>query len=295
MKKAFLPAILMALALTLSAGITRAAEEPVALPQPEAPITQLTYHGHSAFEIVTPKGQVLMIDPWLRNPVNPAAKGGKDPVAGVKNLDYILVTHGHYDHVGDASELSKKTGARLVASFELGGTMAHLLSFPQVHMRYNNLMNIGGEITIADGEVTVAMTQAIHSSSVQDPNAGKRNSLYVYAGTPCGFVIRVKDGPTIYHAGDTAYFRDMETIGRQYAPDVALLPMGGHFVMEPAMAAEAAATLQTKLAIPMHYGTYPVLEQKATPFLEALAAKNIPGLAVEPGRTILFAGKVLQQ
>ncbi len=106
--------------------------------------TALTWYGHAAFRIVTPKGKVLFIDPWLRNPMNPQAKDGKDPVAGIDKADYILVTHGHFDHVGDAVELGKKTGARLVTNYELGTNMAKLLGYPKNQMGFDPLMNIGG-------------------------------------------------------------------------------------------------------------------------------------------------------
>ena len=105
--------------------------------------TKITWHGHAAFEIVTPKGKVLMIDPWLKNPKNPSAKDGKDPVAGVSKLDYILISHGHSDHIGNSVALAKKTGARLVTNFELGKNMAKVLDYPAKQMGYDSLMNIG--------------------------------------------------------------------------------------------------------------------------------------------------------
>lgn len=258
-------------------------------------ITSLTFYGHSAFEIITPKGHVLMIDPLLRNPLNPNAKDGNDPFANITRLDYILVTHAHFDHVGDAVELSKATSARLVTNFELGGNMENLLGFPKLNMRFGNLMNIGGEITIANKEVLVAMTPAIHSSGMENPFKNRRQSAFVYGGNPAGFVLKIKNGPTIYHAGDTAYFKDMEVIGEQYAPDVALLPIGGHFVMEPHMAAKAAVAVKAKLAIPMHYATFPVLEQKPNKFIKALKETNIAHQVMKPGQTVRFAGTELQK
>lgn len=258
-------------------------------------ITSLTFYGHSAFEIITPGGHVLMIDPWLKNPVNPNAKDGNDPLNSITRLDYILVTHAHFDHVGDAVELSKSTGARLVTNFELGGNMERLLGFPKLNMRFKHLMNIGGEITIANEEVLIAMTPAIHSSGMENPFKNRNQSAFVYGGNPAGFVIKIKNGPTIYHAGDTAYFKDMEVIGEQYAPDVALLPIGGHFVMEPYMAAKAAAAVKAKLAIPMHYATLPVLEQKPDKFITALKETNIAFQIMKPGETLRFAGTELQK
>ena len=186
-------------------------------------VTQLTWFGHAAFRIVTPKGKVLYIDPWLNNPMNPAARKDKDQesalaedaLAGITKADYILITHGHFDHVGDSVALAKKTGARLVTNFELGSNMAKLLGYPKNQMGFDSLMNIGGEIRIADGEVTVAMVPAIHSSGLQNPHAGPDEADMVYGGNPAGFVLMIKDGPTIYDTGDTAYFSDMKLIREQ--------------------------------------------------------------------------------
>lgn len=252
--------------------------------------TTLTWHGHSAFEIVTPKGKVLMIDPWLKNPTNPAAKSGKDPIAGIAKLDYILITHGHFDHVGDAVALAKKTKARLVTNFELGTNLAKLHGFPKEQMGLDTLMNIGGEITIADGEVTVIMVPAVHSSGLNDPFAGDKDADVVYGGNPAGFVLRIKDGPTIYHSGDTAFFRDLSVIGELYEPDVALINTGGHFGMEPAMAARAAKLIQAKLTIPHHYGTFPVLAHDPQRFVEEAEKRGVAYRILQPGTSITFKG-----
>lgn len=255
--------------------------------------TTVTWHGHAAFEIVTPNGKVLMIDPWLKNPVNPKAKDGKDPVEGITKADYILITHGHFDHTGDAAAIAKKTGARLVATLELGTNMAKLLGYPKDQMGFDTLMETGGEIKIADGEVIVMMVQAVHSSGVQNPNAGEKEPDMVESGSPVGFVLRINGGPTIYHTGDTAYFKDMELIG-ELAPDLALINIGGHFGMEPDMAARAAAAVKAKLVVPHHYATFPVLTQNTDGFTAALKKKGIAYKVMEPGSSIMFDGKNLK-
>jgi len=234
---------------------------------------------------------VLYIDPWLNNPMNPAAGKDKDALAGIDKADYILITHGHFDHVGDSVALAKKTGARLVTNFELGSNMAKLLGYPKDQMGFDTLMNIGGEIRIADGEVTVAMVPAIHSSGLQDPHAGPDAPDLVYGGNPAGFVLMIKDGPTIYDTGDTAYFSDMKLIREQYHPDVGLINIGGHFGMEPHMAALAAKTVGVKLAIPHHYATFPILTQNPDAWVKAVEKAHIEALVMKPGASIEFKGR----
>src|SRR2546426_2489755 len=148
--------------------------------------------------------------------------------------------------------------------------MGKLLGYPKEQMGFDTLMNIGGEITIADGEVMVAMTPAVHSSGLGNPLAKEQDPEIAAGGSAAGFVLKIKNGPTIYHSGDTAYFKDMEVIGERYAPDVALLNIGGHLRVEPAVAARAAARRRVKLAIPKPLRTFPVPTPDAPGFLHAL-------------------------
>ncbi|MDT5120600.1 MAG: hypothetical protein QOC96_82 [Acidobacteriota bacterium] len=259
--------------------------------QVSAQETKIKWFGHAAFSITTPKGKVLLIDPWLSNPSNPDVKAGKDPLASISKVDYILLTHGHRDHVGDAVEIAKRTGAVLICNPELAGNLVKLADFPAKQADTDAIMGIGGEIKIADGEVTVAMTPAVHSSSVFNPKATATEAERAYGGNPAGFVIIIKDGPTIYHSGDTAYFKDMETIGEEYQIDVALLNIGGHFGMEPRMAAKAAQSVRAKLAIPQHYATFPGITQNSDEFAAELKKLRIPFYEMKPGETITFRGK----
>ena len=272
---------LLVVSVALLAGVT----------QIDAQETKLRWFGHAAFSITTPNGKVLLVDPWLRNPSNPEAANGKDPLIAISKVDYILLTHGHRDHVGDAVEIARKTGAVLICNPELAGNLVKLADFPSKQAETDAIMGIGGEIRIASGEVTVAMTMAVHSSSVFNPKAGPNEPERAYGGNPAGFVIMIRNGPTIYHSGDTAYFKDMETIGESYSIDVALLNIGGHFGMEPEMAAKAAQSVRAKLAIPQHFGTFAGITQTSDSFAAKLKALKINFYAMKPGETISFRGR----
>jgi L-ascorbate metabolism protein UlaG (beta-lactamase superfamily) len=249
--------------------------------------TKLTWFGHAAFSITTPKGKVLLVDPWLRNPANADVKAGKDPLAAISKVDYILITHGHRDHVGDAVEIARKTGALLIANPELSANLVKLTDYP-AKQAGELVMQMGGEIQIADGEVTVAMTAAVHSSSVFNPKAGPNEPERAYGGNPAGFVIAIKDGPTIYHSGDTAYFKDMEVIGESYLIDVALINISQ---MGVKMSAKAVLSLRPRLVIPMHFGTFEGLLQNADAFGAETKKLKTGFYEMKPGETISFRGK----
>jgi L-ascorbate metabolism protein UlaG (beta-lactamase superfamily) len=187
-------------------------------------------------------------------------------------------------------EIAKTTGAMLIANPELASNLVRLADFPKASTEGDGIMGIGGEIRIADGEVTIAMTPAVHSSSVYNPKAAANEADRAYGGNPAGFVLMISGGPTIYHSGDTAYFRDMETIGEMYAIDIALLNIGGHFGMEPKMAARAASSVRAKTAIPHHFGTFPGITQDATEFAAALKPRGIAFREMKPGETLTFQG-----
>lgn len=215
--------------------------------------TQLTWYGHAAFKIVTPKGHVLLLDPWITNPAN---KHGKDDLAKIDKADLILLTHGHFDHVGDSVAIAKKTGARLVATYDLGQAMAKYGGYPEKQMGYDTLGNFGGELTLLDGEVKVAFIPAVHSSTVTEPEGAKNVHE---GGNPGGFLITIKDGPAIYDTGDTDVFTDMKLVRMFHKVDVMLACIGDHFTMGPKRAALAVKLVRPKLVIPMHYGTFPIL------------------------------------
>ncbi|MBU0624288.1 MAG: metal-dependent hydrolase [Candidatus Thermoplasmatota archaeon] len=208
----------------------------------------MTSLGHSAF-LLEGRDRVL-IDPFLTG--NPLASTTHDKV----DCDIICVTHGHGDHLGDAIDIARRTGAVVACIIEMSDwlekTGVKSVGF-----------NMGGTATIRNTKIT--MVPAFHSSSIGAPG------LEFSAAMAVGMV--VDSGKVVYHAGDTCVFGDMKLIGELYKPDVALLPIGGFFTMDPRQAAMATGLINPKIAIPMHYGTWPSIEQDPKEF-EKLAEKS---------------------
>ena len=210
---------------------------------------RITWLGHATVLVQTAKGTNILIDPFIaQNPKYP-----KDFVLPVK-IHYILLTHGHSDHISDAVPVAAKHNSTVVAMYELAAYIA------EKGVAHTIGMALGGTVQLDD--VAATMVEAKHSSSVQDEKGTH------YVGVAAGFVLTIADGPVLYHAGDTAVFGDMKLIRELYRPEVAMLPIGGHFTMGPVEAAMAVRFLEPKIVLPLHFGTIPQL--KGTP--EQLAA-----------------------
>jgi L-ascorbate metabolism protein UlaG (beta-lactamase superfamily) len=214
---------------------------------------RFTWFGHSAVELVTPGDKVVVFDPWLSNPTSPRA------AADLARCDLMLVSHGHFDHIGSAPRQVRDADALAIArrtqpawpcihelslwlETELEGSATEIIG-----------MNKGG--TVATRGIGVTMVHADHTAG--DWSAAGEGPLYL--GEPVGFVLTLEDGKRVYFAGDTDVFGDMTLIRDLHAPEIAFLPIGGHYTMGPAGAARAAQLLGVKSVVPIHYGTFPIL------------------------------------
>jgi L-ascorbate metabolism protein UlaG (beta-lactamase superfamily) len=226
----------------------------------------LTWLGHGTFRLDSPGGKRIYIDPWLGNPKCPEAE--KEP----ERIDVIALTHGHDDHLGQTIELAQKFQCPVIAMLEL----RDWLSLQGIHHDDAEAPNKGGTVEVAGIKIT--LTDARHSSSVF------RDDTIIYLGEPTGLVFELEDGKKVYFAGDTCVFGDMQLIGRIYQPDLAALPIGGHFTMDPREAAVALELLGTKRCLPCHWGTFPLLA--GTPDELKKLAPDVEILTPEPGEAV---------
>ncbi|MGD0941937.1 MAG: metal-dependent hydrolase [Terracidiphilus sp.] len=228
--------------------------------------TRVTWLGHATVLVQTPKGTNILIDPFIEH--NP--KYPRDFVLPEK-IQYVLLTHGHDDHIADVVPVAKKHGSTVVAIYELAGWVGAKGVANTIGM------NLGGTVQL--GDVAVTMVDAKHSSGVQD----ERGSHYL--GVAVGFVLTIAGGPVLYHAGDTAVFGDMRLISELYQPEVAILPIGGHFTMGPKEAAVAVRLLGANTVLPIHFGTMPQLKG-APEELAALIDSKVQVVRWTPGEAV---------
>jgi L-ascorbate metabolism protein UlaG (beta-lactamase superfamily) len=236
--------------------------------------TTITWYGHACIGIETAGGRRVLIDPWFGNPMSPRT------AESVDGCDLLLVTHGHSDHVGDAVALASRLRPALPCIHEMSLWLARRLPGGGDQVVG---MNKGGTTEAAGLRVT--MTGAEHSAG--DWNAGGETTLYL--GEPAGFVVELEDGYRVYHAGDTAAFGDMALIRELHRPDLAILPIGGHYTMDPTAAALAVGLLGVADVMPIHYGTFPILAGTPDQLRAALDARGLGHVAVHapvPGGSI---------
>lgn len=227
---------------------------------------QITWLGHATFELRFPTGEVLVLDPWVEG--NPAYPKGHD----IKKVDAIAASHAHFDHVNDLIPLAKKFSPKVVAIFETASW------FEKKGVKNTIGMNKGGTVDL--GFVKLTMTHALHSCAIKD------GDNLVYGGEAAGYVLTLPDGRAAYFAGDTALFSDMALISELYSPELAFLPIGDHFTMDPHQAAHAARLLKVKRVIPMHYGTFPALTGRPEQLSEKLQKDGIEVWTLKQGQPV---------
>lgn len=240
--------------------------------------------GHAAFKITSVTGKVILIDPFITN--NPKLPEQYKDLTKLGKVDLILVTHAHGDHVGDGPALARLHNAPLYGPAGLNDSLVALNILPkELSPRFNK----GGVIAPIGNDIKITMTRAEHSSEFKWTNPETKQTEIHVGGEPAGFIIELENGFKIYHMGDTGLFGDMKFIGEYYRPDLVLIPIGGHFVLNPKDAAYATRYfLKPRFAIPMHYGTNPRLTGTPEAYLKAVGEGETKILNMKIWETVTF-------
>jgi L-ascorbate metabolism protein UlaG (beta-lactamase superfamily) len=225
----------------------------------------ITWFGHATFVLTSPGGKRIVFDPWLTG--NPKAPAG----AKIDKADVICLTHGHSDHSGDVMAVARATGAPLVAVFELANW------FQGKGLKDVIGMGVGGTVDVKG--LKISMTPAVHTSSIEE------DGTVHYVGLATGFVVRMEDDRAIYFAGDTSLFSDMRLVREMHAPEIAFLPIGDHYTMDPVAAAKACEMLGVRQVVPMHYGTFPALTGSPETLKKLVEPMGVDVLVLKPGET----------
>jgi len=258
----------------------------IASPALAAGKTTLHWYGQAAWKITTPSGGVILVDPWLTVPTNP----DKNSIKELGRVDYILITHAHSDHIGNALEIAKKTGAKILTTYGLAFNLKSVVGFPKDQVMYGG--NVGGTVDLPKAGAKVLYVNAIHGSELVPPvyKAKPGEPASLTSGNPVGYVIMIKGGPTIYHTGDTDVTEDMKLIPMFHHIDIMLACIGGYFTMDPVRAALAVQFVKPDHVIPMHYGTFSLLKGTPAEFRAALKKRGLDKklIVMKPGDTRSF-------
>ncbi len=245
---------------------------------------EVLWLGQAAFRITTVSGKVIVIDPWLTS--NPKTPAQYKDLRNLGRVDVVLVTHAHFDHVADAPALSKMHNVRVYGPAGLNSTLVKIGEVPA------NLapgMNKSGTVTPLGPDIKFTMVHAEHSSEYawKDPSTGRE--MMLPGGEPVGWIIELENGFKIYHMGDTGLFGDMKLIGELYKPNLVLIPIGGNFTINPELAALALRDyIKPQFAIPMHYGTNPLLAGTPEQLIKALGNAPVKVTVLNPGEKANF-------
>jgi L-ascorbate metabolism protein UlaG (beta-lactamase superfamily) len=249
---------------------------------------EVLWLGHATVRFTSVEGKVIIVDPFLKK--NPKTPAKYRDLKALGKVDLILVTHAHRDHILDLKELADLTDATVVAPY---GFILNMVSLGVIAGEKSIGMNKGGTVSPIGRGIKVHMVPAEHGSNVDftmpglklEPNAPRA----VDAGPAVGYVIEFENGFSVYHSGDTAVFSDMALIREFYEPDLAMVCIGGHFTMDPEGAAYALKNfIKPKQVIPIHYGTFPVINRTPAELKLAMGNSPIEVLDMEPGQTIRF-------
>ncbi len=246
--------------------------------------TEVLWLGQAAFKITSPGGKVIVVDPWVTS--NPKTPEQYKKLEALGKVDAIFVTHAHFDHFADAPALAKMHN---IPVYGPAGLMQSVVALDILPASQAVRFGKSGTVTPVGPDIKITAVRAEHSSELAWKNPATNKEEVHVGGEPVGYIIEMENGFKIYHMGDTGLFGDMKMIADYYKPDLILIPIGGHFVMSPKDAAMATRDfLKPKFAIPMHYGTTPVLKGTTAEYIDALGSSPTKVLAINPGDKVEF-------